>query len=153
MSLNPHQKRQLGQTMSKFLFAVSAHRAPFQRMIFTRFCLISLLCLSSARLLANGNGSDASAAPALSQSERMQWWSDARFGMFIHWGTYSVLGGVYKGKDYSKEFSHASAEWIKNRAKIPDDEYVKLAHQFNQIGRAQRLNSSHITLSRMPSSA
>ena len=117
--------------MSKSSSAVRVHRAPFQQTIFTQFCLISLLCLASFKLLANGDESDASSAPALSQSERMQWWSDARFGMFIHWGTYSVLGGVYKGKDYSKEFSHASAEWIKNRAKIPDDEYVKLAHQFN----------------------
>ena len=29
---------------------------------------------------------------------KMQWWNTARFGMFVHWGVYSVTGGAYKGK-------------------------------------------------------
>ena len=29
---------------------------------------------------------------------RMHWWRDARFGMFIHWGVYSVPAGAYQGK-------------------------------------------------------
>ena len=29
---------------------------------------------------------------------RMQWWREARFGMFIHWGIYSVPAGTYKGE-------------------------------------------------------
>lgn len=66
-----------------------------------------------------------------SQDEKMKWWRDARFGMFIHWGSYSVLGGVWKGKDYSKETSHASSEHIRKAAKIPDAEYVKVAEQFD----------------------
>ncbi|MDP4227691.1 MAG: alpha-L-fucosidase, partial [Bacteroidota bacterium] len=48
---------------------------------------------------------------AVSQKERMKWWSEARFGMFIHWGVYSVPGGVYKGH----EMRHGGAEWIMNR--------------------------------------
>ena len=28
----------------------------------------------------------------------MAWWREARFGMFIHWGIYSVLGGEWEGK-------------------------------------------------------
>jgi len=31
--------------------------------------------------------------------DRMQWWEDAKFGMFIHWGVYSVPAGIYNGKD------------------------------------------------------
>jgi len=31
---------------------------------------------------------------AQTQDERMEWWREARFGMFIHWGLYSELGGV-----------------------------------------------------------
>ena len=31
------------------------------------------------------------------KEERMQWWKDAKFGMFIHWGGYAHLGGVYRG--------------------------------------------------------
>jgi len=61
----------------------------------------------------------------------MEWWRDARYGMFIHWGLYSVLGGEWEGRDYGKEMGDASAEWIMNRAKIPREEYAKLADQFN----------------------
>jgi len=30
-------------------------------------------------------------------AERLAWWHEAKFGMFIHWGVYSMYGGVYKG--------------------------------------------------------
>ena len=30
---------------------------------------------------------------------RMAWWRDARFGMFIHWGVYARLAGIYDGKE------------------------------------------------------
>ena len=36
-------------------------------------------------------------APAHSKNERMKWFREARFGMFIHWGIYSVPAGIYKG--------------------------------------------------------
>jgi alpha-L-fucosidase len=32
------------------------------------------------------------------EDKKMEWWKDAKFGMFIHWGVYSVPAGVYKGK-------------------------------------------------------
>jgi alpha-L-fucosidase len=62
----------------------------------------------------------------------MEWWREARYGMFIHWGLYSVAGGEWKGKDYGKEQGGASAEWLMNSAKIPGKEYREtLAPQFN----------------------
>jgi len=70
---------------------------------------------------------------SLSQDERMGWWREARFGMFIHWGLYSIPGGEWKGTDYGKECGGASAEWIMNRAGIPKEEYRKLAKQFNPV--------------------
>ncbi|MDP4290969.1 MAG: alpha-L-fucosidase [Bacteroidota bacterium] len=63
------------------------------------------------------------------KEERMKWWREARFGMFIHWGVYSVPGGVYKGH----EMLHGGAEWIMNRSKIPVAEYQQYAKQFNPI--------------------
>jgi alpha-L-fucosidase-like protein len=33
----------------------------------------------------------------LTKDERMEWWRDARFGLFVHWGLYSVPAGTYKG--------------------------------------------------------
>ena len=62
----------------------------------------------------------------------MEWWREARYGMFIHWGLFSVAGGEWKGKDYGKEQGGASAEWLMNSAKIPGKEYRNtLAPQFN----------------------
>ncbi len=58
--------------------------------------------------------------------ERMQWWRDAGFGMFIHWGPSSVPAGVYKGEDVN-----GAAEWIMFSAKIPVEEYEKFPPQFN----------------------
>ena len=62
----------------------------------------------------------------------MEWWRDARYGMFIHWGLYSIPGGEWNGKDYGKEMGGASAEWLMNSAKIPKKEYREtFAPQFN----------------------
>jgi alpha-L-fucosidase len=59
-------------------------------------------------------------------ADKMKWWREARFGMFIHWGIYSVPAGVYHGKDIP-----GIGEWIMNNAKIPVSEYEKYASQFN----------------------
>ncbi|MEH6306681.1 alpha-L-fucosidase [Olivibacter sp. CPCC 100613] len=56
----------------------------------------------------------------------IQWFKDAKFGLFIHWGLYSHLGGEWKGKRY-----YGSGEWIMNRAKIPVKEYEVAAASFN----------------------
>jgi len=50
------------------------------------------------------------------KSERLKWWTDARFGMFIHWGSYAQA---------------ARHEWVKKRERIPDDEYQKYFEVFN----------------------
>lgn len=57
---------------------------------------------------------------------RMQWWRDARFGMFIHWGLYSIPAGEWKGQT-----NHA--EWIRTTAEIPLEEYDKFVDQFNPV--------------------
>ncbi len=56
--------------------------------------------------------------------ERMDWWREARFGLFIHWGLYSVPAGEWNGRtDY--------AEWIRDQAQIPLDQYNGFVSQFN----------------------
>ncbi|MFZ9388147.1 MAG: alpha-L-fucosidase [Chitinophagaceae bacterium] len=60
------------------------------------------------------------------RNARMQWWRDARFGMFIHWGLYAVPAGEWKG-----ETKHA--EWIRTTARIPLKEYDQFVHQFNPV--------------------
>ena len=39
-----------------------------------------------------------------SANDRMAWWREARFGMFIHWGVYAVPAGIYKGQKISVRF-------------------------------------------------
>jgi alpha-L-fucosidase len=65
----------------------------------------------------------------ISKDERMKWWREARFGMFIHWGVYAQLAGVYNGH----EQQHGGAEWIMNRMKIPFTDYQSYARQFNPV--------------------
>lgn len=77
-------------------------------------------------LLLNMGGFNQVKAQQISDEERMEWWTDARFGMFIHWGIYSVPAGFYKGKPQKN-----SAEWIMNRGQIPVAEYAKFAELFN----------------------
>ena len=56
---------------------------------------------------------------------RMEWWRDARFGMFIHWGLYAVPAGEWNGT-----FTKTTGEWIMDGLKIPVSEYEKFAGQF-----------------------
>ena len=56
------------------------------------------------------------------QSVDMDWWREGRFGMFIHWGLYSVAAGEWNGKPVD-----GIGEWIQNFAKVPNNEYEKLA--------------------------
>lgn len=62
------------------------------------------------------------------REKRMEWWKDARFGMFIHWGSYAQLAGEYKDNRIN-----GAGEWILYDAKIPVDEYRKIAATFNPV--------------------
>jgi alpha-L-fucosidase len=59
---------------------------------------------------------------------KLAWWEEARFGLFIHWGLYSIPGGVWKGEDV-----HGIGEWIMYNAQIPVSEYSELAGEFNPV--------------------
>jgi len=50
------------------------------------------------------------------KTERLKWWTDARFGMFIHWGLYALP---------------ARHEWVKNREQITTEDYQKYFNYFN----------------------
>src|SRR5215203_684622 len=60
--------------------------------------------------------------------QRIQWWREAKFGMFIHWGIYSLPGGEWKGKKVS-----GYAEHLMRKEKISRADYLDLAHQFNPV--------------------
>jgi alpha-L-fucosidase len=62
------------------------------------------------------------------RAARMQWWRDAKFGLFIHWGVYAVPAGTYHGKPVPN-----IGEWIMRTAEIPVAEYRGFARQFNPV--------------------
>ena len=61
-------------------------------------------------------------------NQNIDWWRDARFGMFIHWGLYAVPAGEWKGWKTPE-----IGEWIMHHASIPVKDYEKLAERFNPV--------------------
>ncbi len=73
------------------------------------------------------DGSTAAGAASETPQERdarMQWWREARFGMFVHWGLYSGLAGTWDGKPVG---TTGGMEWIQQRVKVDTDTYAKAA--------------------------
>ncbi len=66
---------------------------------------------------------------------RVQWFNETHYGMFIHFGLYSMLGGEWKGKRIPDEgpAGQVYSEWIMNTLHISRVEYAELAKQFNPI--------------------
>ena len=99
-----------------------------QRIFVNQAIVIGVLCA----LTFPGCAQIATKPPELEtkqhRDKRMAWWREARFGMFIHWGVYSVPAGIYKDKKIP-----GIGEWIMNRARIPVAEYKKYAKQFNPV--------------------
>ncbi|MEO9510962.1 MAG: alpha-L-fucosidase [Flavobacteriaceae bacterium] len=69
---------------------------------------------------------DESNMAAAIQDEALQKWQDQKFSMFIHWGIYSIPAGIWEGEQIT-----GYSEQIKGHAKISDENYKKLSHQFN----------------------
>lgn len=63
--------------------------------------------------------------PSNEERQRIAWWRDAKFGMFIHWGLYSQIAG------YWKNMKVKGGEWCLKMHKLPIEEYRNLANYFN----------------------
>jgi alpha-L-fucosidase len=64
--------------------------------------------------------------PGLESSDRVALFRDGNYGMFIHWGIYSHLGGQWKGQTF-----YGIGEWIKRQMKISEPDYMAEAKNFN----------------------
>jgi len=65
--------------------------------------------------------------PTQAEAQRIAWFRDAKFGMFMHWGLYSKMAGSWKGvKVYG-------GEWALKISKLPIEEYRALANDFNPV--------------------
>jgi alpha-L-fucosidase len=82
---------------------------------------LAVIWLSSGISLASPTGEEQA------RQQRIQWWREARFGMFIHWGLYAIPGGEWKGTVRDTGYS----EWVMFDEKIPAKEYGELAAKFN----------------------
>ena len=82
-------------------------------------CLI-LICAG----LRAGEARGPAAETREQRDARMQWWREARFGMFVHWGLYSGLAGTWEGKAVG---TRGGMEWIQQRVKADTDTYAKRA--------------------------
>ena len=58
-----------------------------------------------------------------------RWWNEAKFGLFIHWGLYSLLAGEYDNRK-----TENIAEWILHDLNIPLPVYRHLACEFDPTG-------------------
>jgi len=81
--------------------------------VFVLICLTSISC-----------GQSTESSQSVSQESRMEWFRDAKFGMFVHWGGDSQAAGEWNGKTDHHE-------WLQLTAKIPLAEYTDFAKKFN----------------------
>lgn len=74
-----------------------------------------------------GGPSSGTYNPTPAEKQRIGWWRDAKFGMFIHWGLYSQMAGYWKGQKV------IGGEWALKMNKLPIEEYRALAKEFNPV--------------------
>lgn len=79
-------------------------------------------CLAAGALLAGL----LLAETAAEREQRMAWFNEARFGLFIHWGVYAVPAGEWQGKTHY-------GEWFLEETKMPVSQYEQFARQFNPV--------------------
>jgi alpha-L-fucosidase len=85
-----------------------------------------LLPLPAAELSMDQMWGDTRVQPGLESSDRVALFRDGNYGMFIHFGLYSHLGGQWQGQTF-----YGIGEWIMRQMKIPVAEYMALAKEFN----------------------
>jgi alpha-L-fucosidase len=99
------------------------------------FFLVLFLCPALAQVNPDGTvdtGDDHTRDSLLTSespkaiARRLHWWSEDRFGMFIHWGLYAQDGCFWKGQD-------GKTEHMMRHLQIPVKEYEKIATEFNPV--------------------
>lgn len=95
-----------------------------------RSCVAFVLVALSASAQAPAVTHHTTPSPVIQSSrerdERMGWWREARFGLFIHWGIYSVPAGIWKGRVTTRDSAH-----LMQRLKLPVADYAAVAREFN----------------------
>jgi len=85
--------------------------------------ILAVSCLAACD--ASESTSESQAQP---KETDVEWFRDAKFGMFIHWGMSSELGGIWDDKRY-----YGITEWLMRRGEIMSADYMAAAPQFNPV--------------------
>ena len=91
-------------------------------LIFSTLATLSSDCLATEHVFVGPYDHETSSQ----RDQRMSWWREARFGLFIHWGIYAVPAGTHQGQPIEN-----IGEWIMHYGKVPVVEYKKYAADFN----------------------
>jgi alpha-L-fucosidase len=113
--------------------------SPSLRRLLAAALIVGNLAVLTAQPSAPVDTGDAHSGQSLLSNEspeqvakRLQWWSEARFGMFIHWGLYAQNGCYYKGPNDTVE-RDGKSEHMMRHLQIPLAEYAKIANDFNPV--------------------
>jgi alpha-L-fucosidase len=87
---------------------------------------LALCCLPSFITAGPSKPARPDLSPA--DDDRIGWWREVKFGMFIHWGLYAVPAGEWNGQRVP-----GIGEWIMNKARIPAADYAKFANDLNPV--------------------
>ena len=88
------------------------YRASFKMVLISLLALISLLSYCSENSTSTKDGS------TIDPSNKLEWFQEAKFGLFVHWGLYSIP---------------AAGEWVQYHRSIPGAEYKEYAKEFNPV--------------------
>lgn len=101
---------------------------PMRLLAATALCLLAAACRPAPQTPAPTQPATTQAAPAakIDEAERIARWQRLGYGMFVHWGLYSELGGVWQGQPVTTGYSEQIQGW----AKIPEAEYAGVAERF-----------------------
>jgi alpha-L-fucosidase len=91
---------------------------------------LAVLIVSHPSPLNSAPSADQVAASRVdpAREKRLEWFRDAKYGLFIHWGLYAIPAGEWKGKR-----SPGLGEWVMLRSAVPVKDYEKLASRFNPV--------------------
>jgi len=89
-----------------------------------RMCAATIILLVLVTAVAATVAQDYT--PSEENFEMREWFQDAKFGLFIHWGLYSIPGGFWNGKEVE-----GNSEWIMRVEDISVAEYEKLSRKFD----------------------
>ncbi len=93
-------------------------------------CCVALATVRQPSALSPQSTAPQASKPALDpvKEKRLEWFRDAKYGLFIHWGLYAIPAGQWNGKR-----SPGLGEWVMFRSTVPVKEYEKLAPRFNPV--------------------